>query len=159
MRKAAPMQPFAIRRAMATDVAAVRDITRAAYAKWVPLIGREPLPMRANHEHAIAAHIIDLYEEGGQTIALIEAVPKPDHLLIENIAVRPDRHGAGIGGVLVEHASTLARLLGLGELRLYTNAAFASNIDFYLRRGFTEFQREAYPTGGVVVHMKKPVAA
>ena len=31
-----------LRQAMATDAAAIRELTRAAYAKWVPLIGREP---------------------------------------------------------------------------------------------------------------------
>jgi hypothetical protein len=30
----------------------VRDITRAAYTKWVAAIGREPQPMTANYEQA-----------------------------------------------------------------------------------------------------------
>ena len=38
----------ALRRAVADDAAAVRVLTREAYAKWVPVIGREPLPMRAD---------------------------------------------------------------------------------------------------------------
>ncbi len=29
-----------LRRAKATDAAAIRELTRSAYAKWVPLIGR-----------------------------------------------------------------------------------------------------------------------
>ena len=32
----------ALRQAVAADAPAIRDLTRAAYAKWVPLIGREP---------------------------------------------------------------------------------------------------------------------
>ncbi len=36
----------ALRRAVADDAAAVRVLTREAYAKWVTVIGREPLPMR-----------------------------------------------------------------------------------------------------------------
>ena len=28
------------------DAEAIRDLVRAAYAKWVPLIGREPMPMK-----------------------------------------------------------------------------------------------------------------
>ena len=39
-----------LRQAVATDAAAIRELTRAAYAKWVPLIGREPKPMTANYE-------------------------------------------------------------------------------------------------------------
>ncbi|RVC49448.1 GNAT family N-acetyltransferase, partial [Mesorhizobium sp. M00.F.Ca.ET.038.03.1.1] len=37
--------PIRFRTAEAADAAAIRDIVRAAYAKWVPVIGREPLPM------------------------------------------------------------------------------------------------------------------
>jgi hypothetical protein len=33
-----------LRQGMATDAPAIRALTRAAYAKWVPLIGREPKP-------------------------------------------------------------------------------------------------------------------
>jgi hypothetical protein len=37
----------------ARDVSSmVRDITRAAYTKWVAVIGREPKPMTANYEQA-----------------------------------------------------------------------------------------------------------
>lgn len=113
--------------------------------------------MTANYEQAVASHAIDLLEEGGRPIALIELIPKPSHLLIENVAVLPDRHGCGVGGLLLRHADEIARSLGLNELRLYTNAMFSTNIAFYARRGFEEFLREPHPPGGEVVHMKKPV--
>jgi hypothetical protein len=79
------------RRATPADANAVRDLSRAAYAKWVPLIGREPLPMTADYDRAIANHIIDLLEDDGQLLALIEMIEQEDHLLVENIAVRPDQ--------------------------------------------------------------------
>jgi GNAT superfamily N-acetyltransferase len=112
--------------------------------------------MTANYEQAVADHIIDLLEEGGRPIALIEVIPKPSHLLIENVAVLPDRHGNGIGGLLLERAETIARSFGLSELRLYTNATFSTNISFYARRGFEEFLCEPH-AAGEVVHMKKSV--
>jgi GNAT superfamily N-acetyltransferase len=71
--------------------------------------------------------------------------------------VLPDRHGEGIGGVLLEHAETIARLLGVNELRLYTNAKFSTNLSFYAHRGFSEFLREPHAAGGETVHMKKLV--
>jgi hypothetical protein len=73
----------------------ISEITRAAYAKWVPVIGREPKPMTANYAQAVVDHLIDFLQEGGQPIALIETIPNPAHLLIENIAVLPDWHGRG----------------------------------------------------------------
>jgi hypothetical protein len=54
LRPAAPM-----------DAAAIRDIVRAAYAKWVPVIGREPLPMRADYDKAVAEHPFQLAVEDG----------------------------------------------------------------------------------------------
>jgi GNAT superfamily N-acetyltransferase len=152
-----PIQKQSFRRATSADAGTVRDITRAAYTKWVAVIGREPKPMTANYEQVVIDHIIDLLEEDGRPIALIEVIPEPSHLLIENIAVLPDWHGKGIGGLLLEHAETIARSLRLPELRLYTNAMFATNIAFYAHRGFTEFLREQHAGLGGVVHMKKAI--
>jgi GNAT superfamily N-acetyltransferase len=114
--------------------------------------------MTVNCEQAVTDHVVDLLEEGGRPIALIELIPAPSHLLIENIAVLPDRHGNGVGGLLLEHAGTIARSFGLSKLRLYTNAMFFTNLAFYARRGFEEFLREKHPAGGEVVHMKKSIA-
>ena len=133
----------------------MRALTRAAYAAWVPLIGREPIPMNLDYDRAVRENIFDLYEESGELIALVEMVQQPDCLLIENISVRPDRHRQGLGGDLLKHAETFARSAGLTELRLYTNAAFAANITFYGRRGFNEFLREPIQAGGELVHMRK----
>ena len=151
------MQKQSFRRATPADASIVREITRAAYAKWVPVIGREPKPMTANYEQAVIDHVIDLLEQEGRAVALIEVIPEPSHLLIENIAVLPEWHGKGIGGFLLWHAETMARSLRLNELRLYTNAMFSTNISFYTHRGFEEFQRDQDAKWGGVVHMKKSV--
>jgi GNAT superfamily N-acetyltransferase len=151
------MFPLPLRRATSVDAEAVRRLTRSAYAKWVPLIGREPKPMTADYERAVLEHIVDLYEEDGQLRALIEMIPMKDHLLIENIAVHPKQHGKGLGDKLLEHAEQLGRSLGFIETRLYTNAAFASNLAFYGRRGYTEYLRETLALGAVAVHMRKTI--
>ncbi len=48
----------------------------AAYTKWVAVIGREPKPMTANYEQAVIDHVIDLLQENGRPIALIELIPE-----------------------------------------------------------------------------------
>lgn len=150
---------FAIRRAVPADAANVHALTRTAYARWVPVIGREPWPMTADYGRAIAQHMIDLVEEGADLIALIELIPEADHLLIENIAVRPDRQGEGLGDMLLGHAEAEARALGLGEIRLYTNAAFASNISFYEKRGYREVRRATMVPGSITVFMVRRLGA
>ena len=148
---------MALRRATLADAKTIRDITRAAYEKWVPLIGREPKPMTINYDKAVIDHRIDLYESDGEAIALIEVVLHEQHLLIENIAVLPERQGEGIGDMLLNHCENIARSLHLVELRLYTNAAFVSNIEYYKRHEFHEFAREPLASGGEIVYMKKMI--
>jgi GNAT superfamily N-acetyltransferase len=145
------------RRAVASDAANVRALTRSAYAKWVPLIGREPKPMMTDYDRAIADHIIDLWEQDGELLALIEMIPASDHLLIENIAVRPDQQGKGLGGNLLHHAEEIACSLGFDEIQLFTNAAFASNLSFYSRRGYQEYRRGTILTGNIAVFMRKKI--
>lgn len=145
-----------LRRATAADAEAVRGLTRRAYAKWVTLIGREPKPMTADHHRAVREHLVDLLEVEGKLAALIECIPAADHLLVENVAVAPEWQGRGYGRRLMDHAEALAKGLGLGEIKLYTNARFAENIALYRRLGYA-VEREAAFAGGVVVHMQKSV--
>ena len=122
-----------LRQAMATDAAAIRELTRAAYARWVPLIGREPKPMTANYEEALARHRFDLAYIEGTLAALFETVREADHLLVENVAVSPSFQGRGLGRKLMAHAETLAKAMGFDTIRLYTNQRFAENIALYRR--------------------------
>jgi hypothetical protein len=48
-----------LRIAEASDADAIRTLTREAYAKWVPVTGREPLPMRVDYAEAVKTHRFD----------------------------------------------------------------------------------------------------
>ncbi len=144
----------AFRRAVAADAQLVRAISRAAYAKWVPLIGREPWPMTADYDAALRTHRIDLLHMEGEVVGLVEMIPAPDHLLVENVAVLPAHQGRGHGKRLMAHAETVARTLGHGLVRLYTNQRFAANIALYRWLGYV-VEHEESVAAGVVVHMLK----
>ena len=143
-----------LRQATAADAGAIRELTRQAYAKWVPLIGREPKPMTADYDEAVARHRFDLLYVDGTLAALIETIREADHLLVENLAVSPDFQGRGLGRKLMAHAETLAHELGYREIRLYTNQRFAGNIALYRRLGYHIDREEALPVG-TVTHMSK----
>jgi ribosomal protein S18 acetylase RimI-like enzyme len=156
MTKAAPSIEF--RPAASEDAAKIRDLTRAAYAKWVALIGREPLPMQADYDRAVREHAIDLLTVGGALVGLVETVLEPDHLRIENVAVAPERQGRGYGRLLIARAETRAAEAGRGEIRLLTNAAFAANLALYTKLGYAIHRTEPF-RGGTAVHMTKQVKA
>lgn len=146
----------ALRRAVADDAAAVRALTREAYAKWVPVIGREPLPMQADHDEAVRRHRVDLAFLDGGLAALVETIDKGDHLVIENVAVAPAFQGRGLGRCLLAHAERLALDFGYGEVRLYTNKRFEANVRLYLALGY-RIDREESSALGITVHMSKPI--
>ena len=143
------------RRAGRADAEAIRDLTRAAYARWVPVIGREPLPMTADYAQAVYDHRIDLLEEGGCLVALIEMLARPDHLFLVNLAIAPERQGQGLGRVLLERAQATADDLGLPRLELGTNEAFAANLRFYASHGFAIVEEKPF-RGGVMLRMARP---
>ena len=149
---------FTLRRAVAADAAAVRAVVRDAYAKWVPVIGREPKPMTANYNTAMRLNRVDLAHVEGELAGLIETIDRSDHLLIENVAVAPQRHGQGLGRALMAHAETVARAAGYREVRLYTNRRFEANVQLYLRLGYSIDREEEGPLG-VTVYMSKSLPA
>ena len=147
----------AITRARPEDAPAIRDLTHAAYAKWVPVIGREPKPMAADYDLAVRHHLIDPLHEGPTLAALIETIPRGDHLLIENVAVAPSFQGRGCGRRLLAHAEHLAASLGHRHVRLYTNKLFVENVQLYLKLGYAIDREEPF-LGGMTVHMSKPLS-
>jgi GNAT superfamily N-acetyltransferase len=139
------------------DAGRIRDLTRAAYAKWVGLIGREPLPMQADYRRAVAEHAIDLLIEGGALAGLIEMILRPDHLWIENVAVAPERQGRGHGRLLLAHAEKRALGAKRFEIRLQTNLAFAANLELYAKLGYAIDRTEPF-RGGTLVYLSKQLA-
>ncbi len=147
---------FDLRLGVMSDEDAIRALTREAYAKWVPVIGREPKPMTADYAKALRENRFDLLFVDGQLAALVETIAEDDCLLIENLAVGPAWQGRGLGRRLMAQADRVAAELGFSKTRLYTNATFIENIQYYERLGYQIDREDAFP-GGFVTHMSKPV--
>jgi ribosomal protein S18 acetylase RimI-like enzyme len=143
-----------LRRADPQDAEMIRDLVRAAYAQWIPILGREPMPMKADYERAVREHQIDILSKDGRMLGLIETMLRPDHLWIENIAVRPDSQGNGLGQRLLAHVERKAAEAGYTEARLLTSAAFRANIALYTSLGFVIDRHEPF-MGGTTVYMSK----
>jgi ribosomal protein S18 acetylase RimI-like enzyme len=153
------MTDLRIRRATAADVHAAAEITRAAYAPWVPVVGREPAPMAADHTALAEDGALWLAETAtGAPVGVLVLRSRADHLLIESVAVTPEAQHAGVGRALLAFAEDHARAASLPELRLYTHQRMAANIALYERLGY-RVTRSIEEGGFARVHMAKPVQA
>jgi ribosomal protein S18 acetylase RimI-like enzyme len=147
-----------IRRAEPADVDEVQTIVRAAYELYVERIGKPPGPMLDDYRRLIDQGVVSVLEEAtGSIAALIVLLPQPDHLSLDNVAVRPDRQGRGLGRRMIAFAEAEARQIGYAELRLYTHAMMTENIALYIRLGFRETGR-GHEAGYDRVFMVKPLA-
>ncbi len=147
-------EQIVLRQAAPDDGPAIAALTDAAYAKYIPLIGRKPQPMTADYRRMASEHPIWLLYLDEELAGLLALEHKPEALLIYSVAVRPDLQGRGLGRRLLSLAEDEARKAGYRRIRLYTNEHFTKNIELYLRAGYVETGREAY-LGTNLVHMAK----
>ncbi|MBL6080429.1 GNAT family N-acetyltransferase [Belnapia sp. T18] len=148
---------MSIRQAWPEEAPVLAAIVERAYAPWVPVIGRRPMPMEDDYPGRIAAGEAWVLEEAGAPVALVVIEQHPDHLLLDNIAVDPARQGRGEGQMLLDFVEAEAARRGLPEVRLYTNILMERNIALYARRGYAETGREVQK-GFSRVFMAKPVS-
>jgi len=130
-----------IRPAVPADRAAVEAIVRDAYAVYLDRMDRPPGPMLDDYGALIAEGAVSVLDEHGAIRAILVLLARPDHLLLDNVAVRPDSQGMGLGRRLIAFAENEARRLGHAELRLYTHVTMVENVALYARLGFVETGR------------------
>ena len=132
-----------LRLARPAEETAVRDLVRAAYAHYVPRLGREPLPMTDDYRARIAAGEAWVLPcaDGQALIGVLVLVEEPDALLLDNVAIAAPERGKGHGRLLIAFAEQEAARRGFATLRLYTNVKMTENIALYERLGFAETHR------------------
>lgn len=131
-----------IRPAGAADVTAVDELVQRAYVHYIPRIGLRPGPMDDDYGEQVAQGHVSVAIEDDEIVGLIVLVKEPDHQLVENVAVAPERQSQGIGRALLAHAETVAGEAGTPCLRLYTHVKMTENQALYARLGYEETHRQ-----------------
>ena len=130
-----------IRTAIMSDRLAVEAIVQAAYAVYVPRIGRKPGPMLDDYAALISDRRVHVVADCGRIRGVVVLIPEAESMLLDNVAVSPDAKGQGYGRTLIEFAERSARDAGYGSIRLYTHEMMTENLAMYSRIGFVETHR------------------
>ena len=130
-----------VRRAVAADAEACRDVVLAAYAVHLPRMSVVPQPMTLDYADVIAEHETWVVDDDGEVVALLVLTPYDGHLALDNVAVSPTHQGSGLGRELLAYAEQRAREIGLPRIRLHTHVTMRENQRLYERLGYAETHR------------------
>lgn len=144
-----------IRLARPDEAAALKAIVEAAYARWVPVIGRRPLPMDDDYAARVSDGDAWVAERESGIAGLVVLEEADRFLLLDNVAVAAAHEGTGLGRALIAFAEAEAARRGFAEIRLYTNVKMARNIALYERLGYARLEEETLAPGFVRVWMAK----
>jgi GNAT superfamily N-acetyltransferase len=130
-----------IRPARAEEAETIQALVRAAYAMYVPRIGREPSPMTDDYAELIAGAKVWVIDDAGGPAGVVVLEDTPVALQVENVAVRPESQGQGLGRALLSFADDEARRRGYRAVILYTNVHMTENLIRYPALGYVEVGR------------------
>jgi ribosomal protein S18 acetylase RimI-like enzyme len=104
-----------IRPATADDAPALYEIVQRAYGGYVEELGVRPRPLYDDYTERVREADVFAAEDEAGIAGLIVLERCPDHVLVDNVAVDPDRQGSGVGRALLTHAEEFARAVGVDE--------------------------------------------
>jgi GNAT superfamily N-acetyltransferase len=145
-----------MRPARPDEAEAVGALVEAAFSRHIAAVGQRPMPMDDDHAARIAngqQYVAD-GDEPGTLVASIVLVEQDGYLVVNNVAVAPDRQRQGHGRALLAFAEDEARRRGLPEIRLHTHARMADNLIMYPRLGYVEAGRETRDSFDRVLFVK-----
>jgi len=130
-----------IRTATAGDVPLITQIVERAYRPHIRRMGKPPRPILDDYAVQVAEGVVWVIEEADAVGGVIVLLPRPDHMLLDNIAAVPERQGSGLGRRLLIFAEAEALRHGYREIRLYTHQTMVENQRLYAAIGYRETGR------------------
>ena len=147
------MGNWTVRRAEQRDAEALATCLDAAYAPYAARIADLP-SVSADCAGEIARFQVWLAEIAGDVVGGLVLVPQEGFMRLANVAVHPDRKGAGLGRALMALAEAEALAQGYRELRLTTHVDMPENIHLYAHLGWDQTGRR-----GNKISMRKMIHA
>lgn len=148
---------LAFRTAVEADLDTVAALIDAAYAHYVPILGRAR-PMDDDHLARLSREETFLLEDDGRPVAVTSMSLEDDAIHIFNIAVEPAEQGKGHLRRILTFAEDKARAIGANRLTLYTHSHMTRNRAVYPHLGFTAVREEETADGHRIVFFERPLA-
>lgn len=131
------------RRATTGDVVDIDRLVERAYVGYETRLGIRPGPLDDDYARRVSEdEVWVLAPASGPLAGLLVLAARPDHLLLDNIAIDPERQGEGLGRMLLDLAERRAGEQGFDTIRLYTHRLMVENQRIYERDGYVETHRE-----------------
>lgn len=129
-----------IRDGLPGDANTLGQVEKAAAARflaigWRQIAEDDPTPARHFAARVRAGHLL-VAEVDDTAIGFVFWRPLSTAVYLEEIDVRPEWGGHGIGAALIEALAARARANGFGEIVLSTFSDVAWNAPWYARHGF-----------------------
>lgn len=155
-------RPPTLRRAQPSDAPAVADCVAVAYRHYVARLGQAPGPLLDDYAQVVRDSLVWVLEEGAGPAACIVGVAvlvlEEHRALLENVAVRPECQGRGLGRRLIAWTESQAARRGHRDIELYTHVLMVENQALYQRLGYREFDRR-FERGLDRIYMRKSLRA
>jgi len=129
------MNNLVIRPARLSDAPALAACIDAAYAHYRATMPDLPAVSEGCAQE-IAEHLVWVAELEGAVVAGLVLIPSDGFMKLANVAVDPNRRGAGLGRRLLALAEEESLRRGFRQMRLHTHARMPENIRLYSRLGW-----------------------
>ena len=134
-------RPLSLRRAIATDLPAIKALIDAAYSRYLTRMDKPPGPMLRDYGPSVEAGTTWVTDSPITAVLTLYPVRRPP--AHREIAVHPGAQGRGLGRALMSFAEQEAARRGLTRMALVTHEAMTENQAIYARLGYAEVERRA----------------
>jgi GNAT superfamily N-acetyltransferase len=132
---------ISVRVARPDEADTVGACIHAAFAPYVPRMGKPPGPMLLDPAAFIAQGHVWVAQSRGEIVGVLVAYETEQGFYIDTVAALPATHGTGVGRALLEFAEREARRRSFDSLYLCTNARMTENQVLYPKIGYVEYDR------------------
>jgi GNAT superfamily N-acetyltransferase len=132
------MSNLSLRAATPEDAAGITATVCEAYVHYIERIGKQPGPMLRDYLSVIETDHVYVAVNGRRIVGTMTLKITDEGYFLENVAVRPEVKGTGVGRLLLQLAEFEARRKGYDSIYLSTHKLMTENRELCSRIGYVE---------------------